>query len=322
MRGCLILALALLGVGCTAGPQSALDPHGYDASRVSVLAWTLFVGAAVILAIVLAATAVALRGPERWRRLLASDGAIRLAGLAWPAVTLAALLAWSLWLTHETGGGDRPAALRIEATGERWWWRVRYPAADGAVTEANEVRLPVGVEVDLVLHSADVIHSFWVPSLGGKLDMVPGRTNVLRVRAERAGIYRGQCAEYCGGPHAQMAFFAVAMAPEDFARWLKEPAPEPAGDAARRGSILFLAAGCGACHAVRGTEARGQVGPDLTRVGSRRDIAAGALPNNPENLKRFIVDGQRVKPGNRMPEFRIFSAGELDDLTAYLTGLR
>ncbi len=323
MRTLALLCATLLCAACTAGPQSALDPHGHDAERVAVLSWTLFAGATFIFAVVAGAIAIALWGPARWRRLLAGDRVIRLAGLGWPSVTLAVLLAWSLWLMRETSGIDRPATLRIEVTGERWWWRVLYPdGSGGSIAEANELRLPVGAEVDLVLRSADVIHSFWVPSLGGKLDMVPGRRNVLRIRAERPGVYRGQCAEYCGGPHAQMAFFAVAMPEEEFRRWLEAAALRPDSGAAERGAGLFRAAGCGACHAVRGTDAVGTVGPDLTRLGSRRDIAAGALANTPANLKRFITDGQSVKPGNRMPEFTIFTATELDDLAAYLTGLR
>lgn len=321
MRRGLAVATAAALAGCVTGPQSALEPHGEDAARVAVLAWTIFAGAVIILAGVAAATLVAVAGPERWRRRIAGDGFIRWNGIALPTVTLALLLGWSLWLMRAEAG--RPAALTVDVTGERWWFRMRYAGdAGGALGEANELRVPVGREVDLVLRSADVIHSFWAPSLGGKLDMMPGRVNTLRLKADRPGVYRGQCAEYCGGPHAQMAFEVVAMPEDEFARWLQAQPAAPASEQALRGAALFQAAGCGSCHNVRGTPAAGAVGPDLSRVGARRFIAAGTLANTPENLRRFIVEGQSVKPGNRMPEFRIFSAPELDAIAAYLTELR
>jgi cytochrome c oxidase subunit 2 len=304
--------------------QSALAPAGDEASRVALLSWILFAGAAAILLIVCAALFLAIGGSERSRRGLRSENAVRLGGIIFPAVTLTILLGYGVWLMRETIASDRPAALRIDITGEQWWWRVTYAGSDGpSFAEANEVRLPVGREIDLVLRSADVIHSFWVPSLGGKLDMIPGRANTLRLKAERPGVYRGQCAEYCGGPHALMALEIVVMPEADFEAWLRSGAGAlVAGGSGSRGGELFQAAGCGACHAVRGTPAAGTIGPDLSRIGARRFLAAATLPNTADNLARFITSGQSIKPGNQMPEFRIFSEDELRALATYLANLK
>jgi cytochrome c oxidase subunit II len=215
---------------------------------------------------------------------------------------------------------DTKADVTIYVVGEQWWWRVAYAGPDGMpIAEANEVRLPVGRTVEMVLTSPDVIHSAWIPALAGKVDMIPGRTNRMRLVVDRPGLYRGQCAEYCGGPHALMAFDVIGLEPPDFERWLAAPPPGP-GPA--RGRELFLASGCGACHAVRGTPARGMVGPDLTRVGGRRTIAAGTLPTSREAMARFIRDGEHVKPGNLMPPFAIFTPEDLDAVAAYLMSLR
>jgi cytochrome c oxidase subunit 2 len=300
--------------------QSALAPAGDEANRVALLTWILFAGAGVILLIVCAALSLAIGGSDRARRLLGSDRAIKLGGIAFPVVTLTVLLGYGVWLMRETIASDRQAVLRIEVTGEQWWWRVAYAGADGrSIAEANELRIPVGREIDIVLRSAGVIHSFWAPSLAGKLDMIPGRTNTLRLKADRPGIYRGQCAEYCGGPHALMALEIVAVPEAEFEAWLANPVVPPDGH--ERGRALFESAGCGACHAVRGTRASGVIGPDLSRIGGRRFLAAATIPNTPENLARFIASGQSVKPGNLMPEFKIFSDDELRALAAYLASL-
>jgi cytochrome c oxidase subunit 2 len=164
-----------------------------------------------------------------------------------------------------------------------------------------------------------------VPSLGGKMDMIPGRDTRLRVHATRPGVFRGPCAEYCGGPHALMALQVIAVAPDAFETWLAneaKPAAPPAGEKERQGQQIFLSSGCGACHAVRGTPAQGIVGPDLTRLAARSAIGAGTLPLTSGNLARFISDGQNIKPGNGMPEFRIFTDAQRDALTAYLLSLK
>lgn len=306
--------------------QSVMAAHGPEAARIALLATIVFVGAVVVMLVVMSALWLAVRGSASQRAALAGERAIRIGGIAFPVITLTALLGYGLWLMRESLAVEAQPALRIEVTGEQWWWRLGYRDRDGnAFAEANEIRIPVGVEVEFELRSADVIHSFWVPSLGGKLDMIPGRINRLRLKADRPGIYRGQCAEYCGGPHALMALEIVALPQAEFDTWLsagQRTAPVAAGDVERRGSELFLAAGCGGCHTVRGTAAEGTIGPDLSRVGARRFLAAATIPGGRENLARFIADGQGLKPGNLMPPFRIFTPAELDVLAAYLASLK
>jgi cytochrome c oxidase subunit II len=203
---------------------------------------------------------------------------------------------------------------------------VRYfpPGADEPVVSANEVRLPAGRPIEVLLRSTDVIHSFWIPKLAGKTDMIPGRVNRMVIQAEAPGVFRGQCAEYCGGPHALMAFYAVAMAPGEFEPWLEQearPARIPKEAFLAEGRELFLASGCGACHTIRGTPADGQFGPDLTHVGGRLSLGAGILPNNVGTLAGWIADTQHLKPDNLMPSFNIFSGAELRALAAYLESL-
>lgn len=321
----LLLAPGLaLGLAACGGPQSMLAPSGSEARQVFGLALVLFGGAGLVLLWVMATLALALFGPGRARRAVGTRRAVLWAGLVVPAALLTVLLAAGLWQMRERATAD--GGLTIEVAGEQWWWRVTYVAPDGRrIAAANEIRIPAGRPVTFVLDTPDVIHAFWVPALGGKRDMIPGRTNRLQVRAEREGVYRGQCAEYCGGAHAFMAFEVIALAPAAFDAWLDHaagPAPAPAGPRPERGLAAFLSAGCGACHAIRGTPAEGTVGPDLTRIGERRSLAAAMLPNSPEALARFIRDAQHFKPGGAMPPFRFLADDELDAVAAYLTGLK
>lgn len=306
--------------------QSVLAPHGPQAAEIAALAYILFAMAAVVIVVVLAALWLAMRGPPKIRERLGGTGIVYLGGIAFPAIVLTGLLGYGVWLTAATARSPPGDALQVEVIGEQWWWRIAYLAADGSrVPGANEIRIPVGREISFALGSADVIHSFWVPSLGGKVDMIPGRTTHLTLAADRPGIYRGQCAEYCGGPHALMAVQVIAMPEPEFKAWLASeamPAAEPATEAERLGKRLFLAAGCGGCHSIRGTPAGGTIGPDLTHLGSRRSVGVDTLPLTAGNVARFIVDGQHIKPGNTMPPFRIFSAAELDALSIFLAGLR
>ncbi|MBM3545542.1 MAG: cytochrome c oxidase subunit II [Alphaproteobacteria bacterium] len=309
------------------GLQSMFAPMGPEAALIADLAAVLFVGAAVVLTIVVAALWFAMLGSSAARRGLAAERAVIVGGIVFPIVALAALLAYGLWVMRASVASPAASnAMRIEVTGEQWWWRVAYRDGDGRrIESANEIRIPVGRDVVLTLRSADVIHSFWVPSLAGKVDMIPGRVNTLKIVAKQPGVYRGQCAEYCGGAHALMALEVVALPEAEFASWLAAEgaqATDAAGETERQGRELFLAAGCGACHAIRGTRADGRIGPDLTRVGARRQIAAATLPATRENLARFIVDGQHLKPGNGMPPFRVFSAEELSAVVAYLASLK
>jgi cytochrome c oxidase subunit 2 len=303
--------------------QSVLAPHGPQAVQIAKLAWVLFAFGSVILGLVIAATWLAMRGAPGIREVLARERTILMLGLALPVVTLTILLASGVWLTRALIG-HADDSLRIEVTGEQWWWRVVYDGPKPVVS-ANEIRIPVGQPVDFTLKAADVIHSFWVPSLGGKVDMVPGRITRLRLSAERAGVYRGQCAEYCGGPHALMGFKVIAMPRDEYDLWFARVADPPAArstDIERHGQSLFMAAGCGTCHAVRGTDAAGTIGPDLTHFAARGSVGIDTLPLTAENLARFIRDGQHIKPGNRMPEFRIFSSAEQPALVSYLMSLR
>lgn len=317
--------LALLS-GCGAH-QSVLNPMGPVANQLAHLSWLLFAFGTFVLLIVMIATALAVRGSDSIRSLLAAHRTVVWGGIAFPIVTLTALLVYGLWLTRASQARlADDAALRIEVIGEQWWWRVAYEGRRGAlVSSANEIRIPIGRPAIFSLKSADVIHSFWVPSLGGKIDMIPGRTTHLRLQADQAGIYRGQCAEYCGGTHALMAFEVVAMPPAEFDAWLQqqsEPAAAPASRETERGRDLFLAAGCGACHTVRGTSATGTIGPDLTHLGSRRSVGLDTTPLTEANIAAFIRDGQHIKPGNLMPPFRIFSPNDIAAVSAYLAGLR
>jgi len=217
------------------------------------------------------------------------------------------------------------AAVRIEVTGELWWWRVRYLDASGkpVFETANDIRIPAGEWVEFVLKSDNVIHSFWIPELGGKLDMIPGHVNRLRVRALDAGRYTGQCAEYCGAQHANMKFDVQAMAPDAFQAWLSAQAQPaaPAGPTLRQGERVFQQA-CAQCHTVRGTSAAGTLGPDLTHVGSRLSLAAGVLPNNVGALAGWIAGSQHIKPGNPMPSFDQLPGEDLRAVAHYLESLK
>jgi cytochrome c oxidase subunit 2 len=314
----------LLLAGC-GGPQSALEPAGRGAETIARLFWWMAGGTAVIwLAVVgLAFYAFHIQpGPhEKQTALLIIGG-----GAVFPTLVLAVLLAFGL---AEMPGLLAPApegSLRIAVTGEQFWWRVRYLPPDRAPVElANEIRLPVGERVQLILDSPDVIHSFWVPSIAGKMDMIPGRVTRLTLEPTKTGTFRGSCAEYCGESHALMSFHVVVQEREDFARWLESqgaPARPPARALAARGRELFLANGCGACHAIRGTPADGVVGPDLTHVGSRVSLGAGILRNEPGGFQRWIASPEHVKPGVLMPAFGMLPPDELRALAAYLEELK
>lgn len=306
-------------------PPPVLDPAGPYSQPVTTLAWALLIGGALVLLIVLAALGVALFGSPRLKARLGGEKAIWIGGFAFPVVVLSGLLVWGLSLTSHLQPARPPAGtMHVRVIGEMWWWRVHYLDGRGreTVRDANELHIPTGRPVLLELQAADVIHSFWVPRLGGKMDMIPGRTNRLLIQADEPGIYKGQCAEYCGGPHALMGFLVVAHSPEDFARWQASRRPAPVTAQVRRGADLFLASGCAACHTVRGTPANGLAGPDLTHVGTRASLGAGILPNNRGTLAGWTADAQAIKPGNRMPSYKQLSADELNALTLYLESRR
>jgi cytochrome c oxidase subunit 2 len=245
-------------------------------------------------------------------------------GIVLPTVTVVLLAVASLLLLDRITSGEPD--LTVTARGEQWWWRIAHEAPDGtSVPTPNELRLPAGRTAEIALGATRVIHSFWAPPLGGKIDMIPGRTTRMLLKPDRAGLWRGQCAEFCGESHAIMAFPVIVMEPDAFRDWLAgqaRPAAPPATETARRGEALFAGNGCGACHAVRGTPARGAVGPDLTHLGSRTWLAAGALPMTAEALSAWVRDPGAIKPGARMPGYPMLDEAERGDLAAYLLGLR
>ncbi|HEX2198289.1 MAG TPA: cytochrome c oxidase subunit II [Burkholderiales bacterium] len=299
------------------GIQSTLNPQGPDAAIIAEMSWVLFAGATAIFLAVMGLAAYAVFASRARTQRLSPRLLVVGGGIVFPVVTLFALLVYSL----ARAGSLHPVednALRIEVVGEQWWWRVHYLDAEGRrdFATANEIRVPAGRPVELLLRSGDVVHSFWVPVLAGKLDMIPGRTNRLRVRAAQPGEFRGQCAEYCGGPHAFMSLYFVAEEPARFEQW-RDAQRRPAA----QGNELFVA-NCASCHTVRGTPAAGVLGPDLTHVGSRLSIGAGMLPTNEGALAGWIASSQHLKPGNLMPSFQHFSGEELRSLAAYLGSLQ
>lgn len=313
--------------GLSGWPPPVLDPAGPFAGPIEVVSWVLFIMGAVVLTIVLIALGVALFGPREWRRRVGGERIVWIGGLAFPVVVLTGLLIYGLNVSARVAAEPQPGEMRVRVTGEMWWWRVAYLDDQGreVIQDANEVHIPVGQPVVFELESADVIHSFWVPRLGGKTDMIPGRRNFMRLQADEAGVFGGQCAEYCGGPHALMGFVVVAHEPEAYAQWRAKqagPAIAPAAPQLARGQAVFDANGCGACHTVRGTEYNGLAGPDLTHVGARQSLGAGILPNNQGTLAGWISDSQGIKPGNRMPSYPVLTGADLRDVSAYLDSLQ
>jgi cytochrome c oxidase subunit 2 len=227
---------------------------------------------------------------------------------------------WALFAAHDVPS-EEENVLRVNVTAAQWWWKFEYPDLD--ITTANELHIPVGRAVQLYLRSGDVIHSFWVPRLAGKMDVIPNQDNTMWFKADAAGVYFGQCAEFCGTSHAHMRFRVVATLGADFEAWIQaqqQPARPPTDALAWEGAQLFLQKGCTGCHAIAGTAAQGQVGPDLTHVGRRRTMAAGIMDNTPENLARWLKNPQALKPGSTMPNLGLQDS-EIDALVAYLRHL-
>lgn len=311
--------------------QSALAPGGPVAATILDLGQVLLWGGALVFTFVMLVLAVALRRSGAGVR---STRWIVGGGVLLPVVVLSALLVLATLRSAElVPPNPPPGALRITLTAHLWWWSVRYvdPLGGADVELANELHLPIGVPVRLTLLSRDVIHSFWVPALAGKVDMVPGRVNHLVLRADRPGVYRALCAEFCGAQHARMALPVVVEPRADFDAWLaaqRAPAAEPSTPAARRGRAAFVAHGCAACHRVRGSVA-GQssadalvLGPDLTHVGSRMQLGAGTLPGGRDAIAQWIAQAQALKPGARMASFDHLGADTVGDLADYLGSLR
>jgi cytochrome c oxidase subunit 2 len=312
--------------------DGAFGPAGPAASSIGDLFWAMTGLGAVVFVIFCGALAWALLHRSRRLHLPAPESERRnarmillLGGLV-PGLILIPLFVW----TMQTLAALDPAASRpdlvVDLVGKQWWWEVRYrdTLPGRTFTTANELHIPAGRRVELRLTSTDVIHSFWVPELHGKTDLIPGRENVTWIQADRPGEYGGQCAEYCGMQHAQMALLVVAHEPAEYEAWAarqREIAPEPADSLTRLARQAFLASACARCHAVRGTPAGGNAGPDLTHVASRRTLAAGALPNSPGHLAGWIANPQALKPGSRMPRVPMTPA-EFRLIQHYVQSLR
>lgn len=304
-------------------PPPVFDPAGPYAGSIATLAWVLLAMAAFVFVVVLVALWLALFGSKRQQARVGGVKAVWIGGIIFPVVVLTALLIYGLSLTRSISAAPiRGDEMRVRITGEMWWWRVAYLDQQGqpVMLDANELHIPVGQTVVLELESNDVIHSFWVPRLSGKLDMIPGRRNIMRIQADAPGVYGGQCAEYCGGPHALMGFVVVAHQPQEFAALMaaRRAPVRPLSAQAAQGAQLFDDAGCAACHRIAGTPANGLAGPDLTYIASRRSLGAGILPNNRGTMIGWIGDSQAIKPGNRMPRYNVLSGEELQALAAYL----
>jgi cytochrome c oxidase subunit 2 len=334
-------AFCLLLSGC-AGVQSPLDPAGPQANHIARIWWLMFFILSAIFLIVMATLAIA-----TWHRRAsanneaegqlflkpAADREWRMSTLVMSSVAITVFVLFILLISSFLTGrslhslaASNLQPLTIDITGQQWWWQIKYEndVPSQMVTTANEIHIPVGRVVHFKLKSNDVIHSFWVPNLHGKTDLVPGHIAETWIRADRPGIYRGQCAEFCGHQHAHMAFTVVAETEEQFKHWYEAQligAAQPANTQLARGQQVFMSSTCIMCHRIQGTDAGGAVGPDLTHIGSRQTIAAGTLENTRDNLAKWILDSQAIKPGNRMPPNPL-NAEDLGALLDYLQSLK
>ncbi|HEY2065959.1 MAG TPA: cytochrome c oxidase subunit II [Gemmatimonadaceae bacterium] len=324
---------AVIGRG---GPdfQHVLHPAGPQAARIAHLGWFAFVVAATVWVITVSVLLWAIaraRRRERADEPVPADGERRMTwgvafGIGASAVILLVFLGYDLVVGRTLSPVPSAHPLTIEVNGHQWWWEVQY--ADTAVhdrfTTANEIHIPVGEPVLFVLTAQDVIHSIWAPNLGGKKDLIPGYTTSVWFQADTPGVYRAQCAEFCGVQHAKMALFIVAESRAQFNRWAiqqRQPAAKPADSVAGHGYEVFVTSSCVMCHNLEGTTAGSHAGPDLTHLASRRTIAAGTLPNTRGNLAGWIVDPQRIKPGSHMPP-NMLEPKDLDALLTYLQSLK
>ncbi|WP_433696080.1 cytochrome c oxidase subunit II [Paraburkholderia phenoliruptrix] len=308
------LAYFLRGVGPAAKP-------------VLHLGWVLAAVCCFVCIVIAVMLGIALfrRRRRQDHEALTSGGGLRFVyvGTALSTVALLAIAVYMLVVLAQVADPPREPALTVTVTAYDWWWKVDYGDGDQHFSTANEIHIPTGVPVLVMLKSADVIHAFWVPQLSGKTQTIPGVVNRQWIQADEPGIYRGQCTQYCGVQHAHMAFEVLAQPQADFERWYsaqQRTAPAPATARAARGAKLFEER-CSGCHAVRGSKAAGVQAPDLTHVMSRRLLAAGTLVNSPENLMNWIQHTQEIKPGALMPDMKL-SPAEAGDLFAYLSTLK
>lgn len=334
----LFVALGFAGAVVHAAPfQSALVPAGVQAEHVYEL-WLIMLGTCSVVFVVIAVAlgialfrappsnettppdVEAIRAPEpALTRAVAIAAAFSVAGLL-------ALLTASVMTDRAIASLPLKDGLVIQVTAQQWWWQATYDADTPSrmFDTANELHIPVGRPVVVKLESTDVIHSLWIPNLAGKKDLIPGRSMALQLRADQPGVYRGQCAEFCGYQHAKMALLVIAEQPDEYERWAqaqREPAKNPASELEKRGQQVFLTSPCVMCHAIQGTSANAKTAPDLTHVASRRTLASATIPNTRGYLAGWIVDPQHIKPGTNMPAITL-APDDLQALLAYLESLR
>ena len=314
-------------VACsTKRSPSIVDPKGSEAHKIAGVWWLmcgLAAGVYVIVGGFILVAAFRGRGSATGKPSRIRDNTfIWVGGIIVPALILLVLGAATVQATNNLRRPEKSDPLRIEVVGKRWWWGVTYPQHN--FTTANEVHIPVGRPVEIGLDSDNVIHSFWVPQLGGKVDLIPGQHNVLRLKATKEGTFRGECAEYCGLEHARMNFLVVAQSAASFDTWALRHQQSPSGpdnQLAANGQMVFTRAPCAGCHTIRGTTAQGTIGPDLTDIGSRLALGANTVPNTEGYLAGWIANSQTIKPGNLMPPIAL-SANDLQALIAYLRSLK
>jgi len=327
--------VAMAATAACRGVQDMMAPAGPAAHRIAVLGWVVLITfiAVTVVTWLLILWVVRLRRGQLVTHLpIDADEDRRwivVGGFIIPVVILGVIFVVMLKNMSAFPMGDAemgtPADIRV--TGHQWWWQIEYLA--GGVSEhvegANEIHIPVGRPVDIELRTRDVIHSFWVPRLHGKVDLVPEVENRIRIQADDQGTYRGQCAEFCGAQHSKMRILAIAQAPDEYHAWLeseRKPGADPADPHAKSGQQIFLSGPCSMCHQVRGTIAGGRVAPDLTHIGSRKMIAANVYRNNDAYLEAWITHAQSLKPESQMPNLTQFTGQQLTDLVAYLRQLQ
>jgi cytochrome c oxidase subunit 2 len=325
------LGLSALLSACASNGDNFLDPSGPIALRESWLFWFILIVATIIFVAVTSVLMVSIfrfrsrpGGPEP--RQLHGNTPIEIAWTVAPSIVLFLVLGGTILTMFSLGQPDGPA-ITVRAIGHQWWWEFQYPDNGGFVT-ADEMHIPVGQVIHIELRSNNVIHSFWVPSLAGKMDVIPGQNNAMWFKADRADTFHGECTEYCGLQHAHMNFTVVAQSASDYAAWVAQqnsPAATPTTSDQTAGQKLFNSEPCWTCHVISGqgkTPPTAPIGPNLTHFGSRQLIAGGVLTNTPENLKAWIHDTQAIKFGNDMPTFTQLSDQDLNSLVAYLENLQ
>lgn len=316
-----------------AGSQSMLNPGGPAAHSISRLSWIVFLIFLVVTVVMwglIAWIAVRHQGTFEHHASVDAEGGVSwilMGGVVVPFVILTVIFILNVDTLSGFPMHDGEVKPEIRVVGHQWWWEIQYLSDDPSqqFTTANEIHIPAGKMVDVELVSHDVIHSFWVPRLHGKEDLIPGQPNTIRIRADQPGTFRGQCAEFCGEEHAHMVILVVAQTPDDFDAWKQkqlQPAVQPTDAEAQHGEQLFLSGPCALCHTVRGIGAGGSVAPDLTHLASRRGLAANTLVNDTANLEAWITHAQSLKPGAKMPDLAEFNGEDLRSLVAYLQELR